>query len=121
MRDGEAAVQHRAGRAYDEAMSRLRFLILPTILLVFAAAQVPRGPSPEAMGTKPNNDRHKKELIAQESYKESLDDTKKLIATAEELKAELEKNDRYVVSMAAIRKTEEIEKLAKRIRGRLKE
>ena len=43
------------------------------------------------------------------------------MAAAEELKTELEKNDRYVVSLAAIRKTEEIEKLAKRIRGRLKQ
>ena len=34
--------------------------------------------------------------------------------------AELEKNDRYVVSVSELRKTEDIEKLAKRIRGRLK-
>lgn len=65
--------------------------------------------------------RSKKEAIAKAAYLDSLDDTKKLIAAAEELKTELEKNDRYVVSLAAIRKTEEIEKLAKRIRGRLKQ
>ena len=65
--------------------------------------------------------RSKKEAIAKAAYLDSLEDAKKLMAAAEELKTELEKNDRYVVSLAAIRKTEEIEKLAKRIRGRLKQ
>ena len=40
--------------------------------------------------------------------------------TAEGLETELEKNDIYVVSVSSIKKTDEIEKLAKRIRGRLK-
>jgi hypothetical protein len=33
---------------------------------------------------------------------------------------DLEKNDRYVLSIATLKKTEEIERLAKRIRDRLK-
>jgi hypothetical protein len=39
---------------------------------------------------------------------------------SEELKIELEKNDRHVLSVSAVKKTEEIEKLAKKIRGRMK-
>ncbi len=62
-----------------------------------------------------------KDARAKAAYQDSLDDTKKLIAAAEDLKAELEKDDRYVVSVAAIKKTEEIERLAKRIHGRLKQ
>jgi hypothetical protein len=49
-----------------------------------------------------------------------LADARDLVKTAQELQSELEKNNRYVVSISEIRKTEEIEKLAKRIRGRLK-
>jgi hypothetical protein len=105
---------------YHEAMSRLRFLLLPAFLLMSGAAQMPRSPSPEGSGTRMSDDPRKKEQVAKAAYQESLDDTRKLIAAAEELKAELEKNDRYVVSMSAIRKTEDIEKLAKRIRSRLK-
>jgi hypothetical protein len=36
------------------------------------------------------------------------------------LKEELEKNDRHVLSLTSLKKTEEIEKLAKRIRSRLR-
>ncbi|HTP87024.1 MAG TPA: hypothetical protein VMJ34_08750 [Bryobacteraceae bacterium] len=104
-------------------MSRLHFLLMPAVLLLFVGAQPPRhhqGPPVEGRDTgQPNQ--QVKEALAKESYEESLNDTKKLIAMAEELKAEIEKNDRYVVSMSAIHKTEEIEKLAKRIRGRLKQ
>jgi hypothetical protein len=32
----------------------------------------------------------------------------------------LQKNDRFVLSIAALKKTEEIEKLARRIRGRVR-
>ena len=40
--------------------------------------------------------------------------------SADELKLNLEKNDRYVLSIATLKKTEDIEKLAKRIHDRLK-
>ncbi len=59
-------------------------------------------------------------LRAKEAYESSLKDAQALVSAAEELKAEIEKNDRWVVSVSAIKKTEEIEKLAKRIRGRMK-
>jgi len=39
---------------------------------------------------------------------------------ADELKVALEKNDRYVLSIGTLKKTEEIERLARRIRDRLK-
>jgi hypothetical protein len=89
---------------------------------------MPRVPGPgenppleEEKDEKLPNGKSQKDELARVAYQASLDDTKKLIATAEELRVELEKNDRYVVSMTAIRKTEDIEKLAKRIRGRLKQ
>jgi len=42
------------------------------------------------------------------------------LGRAEQLKIDLEKNDRYVLSMATLKKTDDIEKLAKRIRSRLR-
>ena len=49
-----------------------------------------------------------------------LEDARELVKLAEGLQLELEKNDRYVVSLSEIRKTEDIEKLAKRIRNNQK-
>ena len=57
--------------------------------------------------------------ITKADYQKSLKDASALIDLAEQLKADLEKNDRYVLSIAALKKTEEIEKLAKKIRTRL--
>ncbi len=112
------------GSGYDVAMLRSRFLLLPGLLLWPLAAQVRPVPGDDAPpdGKDANSpDRRQKDALAKAAYMDSLEDTKKLIAMAEDLKTELERNDRYVVSLAAIHKTEEIEKLAKRIRGRLKQ
>jgi hypothetical protein len=53
-------------------------------------------------------------------YAKTLEDAAKLVELAEDLKIELEKNDRHILSIAAIKKTEDIEKLAKRIRSRIR-
>ena len=60
------------------------------------------------------------DAILKEDHKKSLEDAATLMKLSEELRMELEKNDKNVLSLAAIKKTEEIEKLAKRIRGRMK-
>jgi hypothetical protein len=62
----------------------------------------------------------RQEALLKDEYKKSLEDSAELSKLAEELKIELEKNDHNVLSLAAVKKTEEIEKLAKRIRGRLR-
>jgi hypothetical protein len=60
------------------------------------------------------------EEILKADHEKSLKDAEELMKLAEDLKMELEKNDRYVLSLGAIKKTEDIEKIAKRIRGRMK-
>ncbi len=80
---------------------------------------VPPPPNPDAEERLPNG-KSKKEEMAKEDYGKSVEDARALVKLAEGLQSDLEKNDRYVVSVSEIRKTEEIEKLAKRIRGRLK-
>ena len=58
--------------------------------------------------------------ILKADHEKDLKDAAALIELAEQLKQELEKNDRHVLSVSSLRKTEEIEKLAKRIRQRLR-
>ena len=60
------------------------------------------------------------EAMLKEDHKRSIQDAAQLIELAESLKRELEKDDRHVLSLSSLKKTEEIEKIAKRIHGRLK-
>ncbi len=60
------------------------------------------------------------EEILKADHEKDLRDAATLIELSEQLKQELEKNDRHVLSISSIRKTEQIEKLAKNIRQRLR-
>ncbi len=60
------------------------------------------------------------EEILKAEHEQSLKDVTEIIAAAEQLKTELEKNDRYIVSVQSLKTTERIEKLARRIRTRLR-
>jgi hypothetical protein len=51
---------------------------------------------------------------------QNLKDAAELAALAQQLKIDLEKEDRFVLSMSTLKKTDDIEKLAKRIRTRLR-
>jgi hypothetical protein len=61
-----------------------------------------------------------KDEIARAEYEQSLKDAAELADLAQQLKADLEKDTRFVVSLTTIRKTDEIEKLARRIRTRMR-
>jgi hypothetical protein len=58
--------------------------------------------------------------ILKAEYQKSLHDARELSKLANDLKTEFEKNDYSVLSVATVHKTEDIDKLSKRIRGRLK-
>jgi len=66
------------------------------------------------------NGKSQKEEILKAEHRQNLKDAAELAELAEQLKIELEKNDRYILSMATLKKTDDIEKLAKRIRTRLR-
>jgi hypothetical protein len=98
-------------------------LALSIMLFTAAAQEPPQPPIPnprDEPGDRLPNGKSQKEAIAKEDYQKSLEDARELIKASESLLADLEKNDRYVISVSELRKTDEIEKLAKRIRGRLK-
>jgi hypothetical protein len=86
----------------------------------FASAQLPKESIPDPSDVRLPNGKSQKEEILKADHEKSLEDAAKLIELTEELKIELEKNDRHVLSVSTLKKLEEIEKLSKRIRSRLK-
>jgi hypothetical protein len=92
-------------------------------LLAFAVVL----PSQVAVGTQEDEEprlpdgRSQKQAILKANHKQNLADAAKLVGLAESLKAELEKNEHFVLSLASLKKTEDIERLAKGIRNRLRQ
>lgn len=76
-------------------------------------------PNPNEDNKLPNG-KSQKDAIAKEDHEQALKDVNELIAVAEQLKDELEKSGEHVVSVGSMKKTEDIERLARKIRGRLK-
>lgn len=66
------------------------------------------------------NGKSQKDAMAKQSHQDALKDIDALIALAEELRDQIKSKGDYVVDVSSLKKTEEIEKLAKRIRGKLK-
>jgi len=66
------------------------------------------------------NGKSQKEEILKADFKKTLQDAADLVKLTQELQDELAKDDRHVLSISTLKKTEDIEKLAKRIRTRLK-
>ena len=66
------------------------------------------------------NGKLQRDEILKADYEKNLEDARVLVKLSEELKLEIEKDEAFVLSISAIKKTEEIEKIAKRIRGRIK-
>ncbi len=101
--------------------------LLPLALALAISAQVPSTQGPpthprpdESPDARLPNGKLQRDEILKADYEKSLEDSREMAKLAGELKTDLEKSDRYVLSLSTIKKTEEIEKLAKRIRGRMK-
>ena len=60
------------------------------------------------------------ENLLKDDKKKSIKDADEILERAADLRAALDKNDPHVLSMKAMKQAEEIEKLAKRIRGRMR-
>jgi hypothetical protein len=101
-----------------QKVRRLTLLVVSIVILL--SAQAPKDPSLDPEDPRLPNGKSQKEEILKADHQKSLEDAGKLIQLTEELKIELEKNDRHVLAVGTLKKLEEIEKLSKRIRGRLK-
>jgi hypothetical protein len=65
------------------------------------------------------NGKLQSEEVLKEEHQRTLREAEEMKQLVGELHAELEKNDRYVVSIQLLKKIDDIEKRLKRIRGRL--
>ncbi|MBI3209297.1 MAG: hypothetical protein HYZ37_10420 [Candidatus Solibacter usitatus] len=65
------------------------------------------------------NGKLQSEEILKADYERNLKDAAELVKLSHELKDDLEKSNRHILSVAMVKKAEEIEKVTKRIRSRL--
>lgn len=74
--------------------------------------------SPEILRTP--DGRNRTEMILKSDHEASLKDVDTMRKLIEDVKIDMEKNDRHVLSVGTLKKLDDIEKLSKRIRGRMK-
>lgn len=101
----------------------MRLYVLPFVLALAIPAQPPPlhpRPGEEPEEVRLPNGKLQRDEILKADFQKSLEEARELSKLADELKLALEKNDRYVLSIGTLKKTEEIERLARRIRDRLK-
>jgi hypothetical protein len=89
-------------------------------LALLAAGPGAAQPEPGRRDIRLPDGKSQREEILKADHEQNLKDAAALVELGLALERELEKNARHVLSVSSIRKTEEIEKLAKRIRGRLR-
>jgi Skp family chaperone for outer membrane proteins len=100
--------------------------LLLVVLVTLAFAQAPQDTVPVAPPANSNTDvrlpngKSQRDEILKAEHAENLKDAAKLVDMAQDLRESLEKDDRYVLSLATLKKTEDIEKLVKKIRTRLR-
>jgi hypothetical protein len=94
--------------------------MLALVLAAMTLAQRPPRVPSEPEEIKLPDGRSQMEEILKADHQQSLRDAGELLKLSEALKIDLEKNDRHVLSVGTLKKLDEIEKLAKKIRGRLK-
>ncbi len=99
-----------------------------TLLLSLAALSAITVPAqgPQLPSTSQKDDvvlpggKSQKDEILKAEYQANIKDAAQLSELAQQLQQDLEKNDRYVLSISTLKKTEDIEKLVKKIRSRLR-
>ena len=76
-------------------------------------------PVPEGADVRLPNGKSQKEEILKADYEKTRKDAAQLVELAQSLQEEIDR-DRHVLSIASLKKTEEIEKVARRIRTRMR-
>ena len=101
----------------------MKRLILSVVLLIPLSAQHPArrasGDENSSEVRLPNGKLQQDEILKAD-HEKSVQDAAQLIELAEGLKRDLEKDETHVLSISSIKKTEDIEKIARRIRARIK-
>jgi hypothetical protein len=96
------------------------------LVLFFTFALLGQQPPliPPAPGTEPDaklpNGKSQHDELLKLDHKKNLEDAAAMAKLADEVSEDLERDDRYVMSLKTLKKLDEIERLAKAVRGRLK-
>jgi hypothetical protein len=99
-----------------------RFLVLLGVLSSSAVyPQIPDDPSSQKReDVKLPNGKSQKDAILKADHEKNLQDAERLIELTSDLKKALEKNTQYVLSLDDLKKLDDIDKLTRRIRSRMR-
>ncbi len=92
--------------------------VLPTV--VAAQQGPPDAPGHPPDDTKLPNGKSQRDEILKLEYEQNLKDARELSSMAKSFELDLEKNDRFVLSLPLLKRLDDMEKLTKRIRTRMK-
>lgn len=99
-----------------------RFALCWTVMTA-VFGQTGNTPGSQPSATDPNLPRMSQEQVdklMKEEHQKAVQDAAELVKLSAALQDEIEKTDKYVLPMSAVRKTEDIERVARRLRGRLR-
>ncbi|HEY3740222.1 MAG TPA: hypothetical protein VGL53_10275, partial [Bryobacteraceae bacterium] len=104
-------------------MRRIHSVLLVLLIVFVISLQAQLRPPPhqraeqdDTPGKLPNGKSQQDEILKADHEKD-VADARELVRLATELKDDVEKGDPFVFSIGELKKTDEIEKLVKRIRG----
>lgn len=95
-------------------------LFLLTVCILLAQNPLDGPPINNEHEVKLPNGKSQKDEIIRVDYERNLRDAGELARLSEEIKDDLEKGDRYLVSTKTLKKLDDVEKLSKDIRQRLR-
>ena len=104
----------------------MRLVCVLSMAVVLMLGQTPddlplvRRAPPDSLDRRLPNGKSQRDEIIREDHKKNLQDATQLAKLSGEVKDELEQSDPFVVSLKTVKKLDDIEKLSKDIRGRLK-
>ena len=78
------------------------------------------GQQPAQDDVKLPSGKSQRDEILKAEHEQNIKDAAQLVDLAQQLQQDLEKNERYVLSLSTLKKTDDIEKLVKKIRSRLR-
>jgi hypothetical protein len=98
----------------------LLLTLLMAVMTSLLAQQAPKPMDREQDDVRLPSGKLQKDEILKADREKNLSDAEALVKATEDLKIELEKTDLHVLSIATLKQLDNIEKLTKRIRSRVK-